>query len=163
MNEIQLYSDGACSGNPGKGGWGCLLEYNDNIVKELSKGYRYSTNNRMELLGIIEPLECILKPCTILIYSDSQYIVNSINKRWLTKWKSNNWEKSDGKIISNLDLWKKMDKLCTFHDLIFKWVKGHDNNLNNELCDELAVKARINKPFHIDIWYEKLIKGENNV
>jgi len=156
MEKIKLYSDGACSGNPGKGGWGCILKRNDNTIKELSKGYKYSTNNRMELLGIIEPLECVKKPCIVLIYTDSQYIVNSINKGWLIKWKSNNWRKSDGKIISNLDLWKKIDELCTFHNLTFKWVRGHNNNINNEFCDELAVDARINKAFHVDIEYEKI-------
>ena len=155
MEKIKLYSDGACSGNPGKGGWGSILIYPDKTIKEASKGYKYSTNNRMELLGVIEPLEKLEERCTVFIYTDSQYIVNSINKGWLINWKSKNWRKSDGKIISNLDLWKKMDQLCISHDLVFKWVRGHSDNINNEFCDELAVEARVNKAFHVDVEYEK--------
>jgi len=143
--KVVLYSDGACSGNPGKGGYGTVLLFKtDNGKvhrKELSDGFRNTTNNRMELLGVIEGLKALKKESEVAIYTDSKYIVNAINKYWLKSWKKKGWINSSKKPVKNIDLWKELDSLIAEHKATFNWVKGHSGVVENEACDELAVLA----------------------
>lgn len=159
MKKVVLYSDGACSCNPGKGGWGSILEFNG-TRKEFYRGYRNSTNNRMELMGIIEPLRLLKEPCEITIYTDSMYIVNSINKKWIDGWVKRGWKRSDKEPVANIDLWKLMLELLDVHQLNFNWVRGHDEHEENERCDELAVAARQQSVLETDIEYEKDIEDK---
>lgn len=140
MKQVTIYTDGACSGNPGPGGWGAILLYKDTI-RELSGGEEHTTNNRMELLGVISALSALKEPCEIELYTDSQYIANAINKGWLQGWKAKNWKRKDGE-LKNIDLWQELDKLLNTHAVSFNWVKGHAENQYNNRCDELAVKER---------------------
>ena len=138
--RVAIYTDGACSGNPGPGGWGAILIYKD-TVKELSGGEEHTTNNRMELLGAISALSAVKEPCEIELYTDSQYIANAINKGCLSGWKAKNWKRKDGE-LKNIDLWQELDKLLNTHAVSFHWDKGHAENKFNNRCDELAVKER---------------------
>lgn len=140
MKQVVIYTDGACSGNPGPGGWGAILQYKD-TERELSGGEKLTTNNRMELLGAISALSALKEPCEIDLYTDSQYIANAINKGWLQGWKAKNWKRKDGE-LKNIDLWQELDKLLNTHAVSFNWVKGHAENQYNNRCDELAVKER---------------------
>lgn len=140
MKQITIYTDGACSGNPGPGGWGAILQYKD-VERELSGGEKQTTNNRMELLGAISALSALNEPCEIDLYTDSQYIANAINKGWLKGWKAKNWKRKDGE-LKNIDLWQELDKLLNVHKVEFHWVKGHADNKYNNRCDELAVIQR---------------------
>jgi len=140
MKQVTIYTDGACSGNPGPGGWGAILLYKDTL-RELSGGEEHTTNNRMELLGVISALSALKEPCEIELYTDSQYIANAINKGWLQGWKAKNWKRKDGE-LKNIDLWQELDKLLNTHAVSFNWVKGHAENQYNNRCDELAVKER---------------------
>ena len=140
MKQITIYTDGACSGNPGPGGWGAILQYKD-TERELSGGEKLTTNNRMELLGAISALSALKEPCEIDLYTDSQYIANAINKGWLQGWKAKNWKRKDGE-LKNIDLWQELDKLLSTHTVTFHWVKGHADNKFNNRCDELAVIQR---------------------
>ena len=140
MKEVTLYTDGACSGNPGPGGYGTVLIYKDKI-KELSEGFSETTNNRMELLSVIVGLRCLKEKCHVDIYSDSKYVVEAINQGWLLSWQANNWRKSDKKEVKNVDLWKELIEEMNKHEIVFHWVKGHDGNEYNERCDKLAVSA----------------------
>ena len=147
---ITIYTDGACKSNPGPGGWGAIILWDYNNIEELSGGERYTTNNRMEMTAVIEALKHLGdKSYEIDICSDSSYVVNAFEKRWLDKWKSLNWNRvpnkySKGGSIKNLDLWKELDELASRHILHFHWVKGHAENQYNNRCDELAV-AESNK------------------
>ena len=154
MKKVILYSDGACSGNPGKGGWGSILEFNG-TRKEFSGGYKNSTNNRMELMGIIEPIRLLKEPCEIEIYTDSKYVVNSINKKWIHGWVKRGWKRSDNEAVKNTDLWKLMLDLLEVHQLKFHWVRGHNEHEENERCDELAIAARMESDLEDDIEYDK--------
>ncbi len=140
MKQITIYTDGACSGNPGPGGWGAILRYQD-LQRELSGGERLTTNNRMELLGAISALEALKEPCEVDLYTDSQYLVNAINKGWLKAWKAKGWKRKDGE-LKNPDLWQRLDALLSVHKVSFHWVKGHADNEFNNRCDALAVKER---------------------
>ena len=140
MKQVTIYTDGACSGNPGPGGWGALLLYKD-TVRELSGGEEHTTNNRMELLGAISALSALKEPCEIELFTDSQYIANAINKGWLSGWKAKNWKRKDGE-LKNIDLWQELDVLLNTHTVTFHWVKGHAENKFNNRCDELAVIQR---------------------
>ena len=140
MKQVTIYTDGACSGNPGPGGWGAILQYKD-TERELSGGEKLTTNNRMELLGAISALFALKEPCEIDLYTDSQYIANAINKGWLKGWKAKNWKRKDGE-LKNIDLWQELDKLLNTHTVTFHWVKGHADNKFNNRCDELAVIQR---------------------
>ena len=140
MKQVTIYTDGACSGNPGPGGWGAILLYKDTL-RELSGGEEHTTNNRMELLGVISALSALKEPCEIELYTDSQYIANAINKGWLQGWKAKNWKRKDGE-LKNIDLWQELDKLLITHAVSFNWVKGHAENQYNNRCDELAVIQR---------------------
>jgi len=140
MKEIVIYTDGACSGNPGPGGWGAILEYNGKR-RELSGGEAQTTNNRMELLGVINALEALKEPCKVKLYSDSQYICNAINQKWLENWKKRGWKRKDGE-LKNPDLWKRLDELIKIQEVEFIWVKGHaDNEGNNRAMSLLLLNA----------------------
>ena len=139
MKEVTVYTDGACSGNPGKGGYGAILIYGE-YRKEISCGYKLTTNNRMELLACIRALELLKQPCKVTLYSDSRYVVDSVTKGWVYSWKKKNWMKKDGP-AKNPDLWQMFLKLNAIHDIKFVWVKGHNENPGNERCDFLARKA----------------------
>ena len=139
MNTIQIYTDGACSGNPGPGGWAAVLLYGDN-KKEISGYTPETTNNRMELFAAISGLSSLKDTMgyAVELYSDSSYLVNAINKCWLNNWKSNNWRTADKKEVKNQDLWKQIDELNAKHNPKYIWVKGHASNPHNNRCDELA-------------------------
>ena len=140
MKKIQLFTDGACSGNPGPGGFGAILRYNDS-EKELSGGFRATTNNRMELMGVIFSLESLKEPCEVTVTTDSQYIVNAVEKRWVYGWKARGWRRSGNSPVLNVDLWKRMLTLLSVHKVSFKWIRGHAGHAENERCDALAVAA----------------------
>lgn len=141
MKHIEMFTDGACSGNPGAGGWGAILRYGE-YEKEFSGGSPDTTNNRMEMTAVIEGLKKLKEPCSVTITTDSKYVVDSITKKWVYGWKEKNWIKSDGKPALNADLWEEMLKLLAIHDVKFIWVKGHAGHLENERCDQLAVMQR---------------------
>ncbi|AOS83135.1 ribonuclease HI [Chlorobaculum limnaeum] len=134
---VILYTDGACSGNPGKGGWGALLMYGD-TRKEISGYDPATTNNRMELMAAIRGLEALREPCRVQIYSDSAYLVNAMNEGWLKRWVKNSWKTAAKKPVENIDLWQEILKLTTLHTVTFHKVKGHSDNPYNNRCDELA-------------------------
>ena len=140
MRSVNIFTDGACKGNPGPGGYGVILEYNGKR-KELSQGFKETTNNRMELTAAIVGLKALKEPCKVALYSDSKYLIDSVTKGWVFSWKKNNWIKSDKKKALNVDLWTELLDLMDVHDVTFIWVKGHDGHKENERCDELAVKA----------------------
>ncbi|MBR4295892.1 MAG: ribonuclease HI [Clostridia bacterium] len=137
MKKVEIYTDGACRGNPGKGGWGAVLIYGEN-KKELCGGEKETTNNRMELTAAIEALAILKEPCKVTMTSDSQYLINGITKGWALSWKNNGWRKSDRSPALNVDLWEKLLELLEIHDVEFIWVKGHAGHKYNERCDELA-------------------------
>ena len=147
---IEIYTDGSAKGNPGKGGYGIVLLYKGRR-KEISEGFRLTTNNRMELLAVIVAIEAIKKDLeNITVYSDSKYVINAVEKGWLF-----NWEKTSFNKKKNPDLWIRFLKAYRKHKILFKWVKGHSNNIENERCDYLAVCASENRRLSIDSWYEK--------
>lgn len=139
MKKILLFTDGACSGNPGPGGWGTILKYNDN-KKILSGGEKETTNNRMELTAVIMGLNALKEPCEVHLYSDSKYVCDGISKGWAKSWKKNKWKKKDGKPALNIDLWEQLLALCEIHSISTFWIKGHAGHPENEYCDSLAVK-----------------------
>ncbi len=140
MKEIDLYTDGACSGNPGRGGYGAILSYQGH-EKVMSEGFVLTTNNRMELLAAIKGLEALKEPCAVRLYSDSKYLVDAIEKGWVYGWKKRGWKKSDGKPALNSDLWKRLLTQLGIHQVELVWVKGHAGHEYNERCDTLAVDA----------------------
>lgn len=135
--KVTIYTDGACSGNPGKGGWGAILIYGD-VVKELSGGEDNTTNNRMELKAVIEALKALKSPCDVEIYSDSAYVVNAFTQKWIDGWKKKNWKTAGNTSVKNVDLWKELLSLMQNHKVVFKKVKGHSDDELNERCDKLA-------------------------
>lgn len=147
MKKVTIYSDGACSGNPGPGGYGTILVYNGH-EKCLCEGFEETTNNRMELLGAISGLEALKEPCEVKIISDSKYLCDAINQGWLEAWKQRGWKKADKKPVINPELWQRLDNLLSKHTVTFEWVKGHDGHEYNERCDKMAVMQ-----------YQKFLKG----
>ena len=139
MKTVTLYTDGACSGNPGPGGWGAILEYGG-AEKELSGGEDSTTNNRMELTAVIRGLEALKEPCTVELYSDSKYVIDALQKGWAKGWRSRGWIKSDKKPALNPDLWQRLLELTQTHQVHCHWVKGHADNPKNNRCDQLAVE-----------------------
>ena len=137
MKDVEIFTDGACSGNPGKGGWGAVLVYGT-VEKELSGGEPNTTNNRMELSAVIAALSALKEPCEVTLTTDSQYVVNAIEKGWLANWQRNNWRKSDKGEVLNVDLWRELLTLLNTHKVNFVWVKGHNGHPYNERCDKLA-------------------------
>ena len=155
---ITIYTDGASKGNPGNGGYGAVL-ISKNYRKELSSGYRLTTNNRMELLSVIVALESLKnKGESVLVYSDSKYVVNAVEKKWVFSWEKKNFGKK-----KNPDLWIRFLKVYRKHHVRFEWVKGHSNIKENERCDDLAVKASQAKVLDVDVWYENNVSGENTL
>lgn len=139
--NVEIFTDGACSGNPGAGGFGVVLRCGGH-EKELSGGAADTTNNRMELMGVITGLEALKHPCTVTLYTDSRYVVDSITKGWAKSWQKNGWKKADKKPALNVDLWERLLALLDRHTVTFVWVKGHAGHPENERCDALAVAQR---------------------
>ena len=141
MKCVEIFSDGACSGNPGPGGWGAILRC-DGYEKEISGGEAHTTNNRMELTGVIQALSALKYPCKVRVTTDSRYVVDGITKGWAQSWKKRGWKKSDGKPALNPELWERLLELLAIHDVEFAWIKGHAGHEENERCDRLAVAQR---------------------
>lgn len=138
MKQIELFTDGACSGNPGPGGWGAILRFNG-VEKELSGGEINTTNNRMELTAVIKGLKALKEPCFVTLTTDSKYVSDGISKGWAQSWKNNGWRKADKKPALNPDLWDELLQLLSVHEVEINWVKGHAGHPENERCDKLAV------------------------
>ena len=136
--KVEIYTDGACSGNPGPGGYGIILRWNGH-EKEISGGEANTTNNRMELMGVIRALEALKEPCEVTLYTDSKYVVDAVNLGWAKRWKAAGWKKNKTEAAKNPDLWEKVLNLISYHEVSFVWVKGHATNAFNNRCDELAV------------------------
>ncbi|WP_092484686.1 ribonuclease HI [Desulfoscipio geothermicus] len=149
MKEVEIYTDGACSGNPGPGGYGTILKYGPH-EKELSGAYDNTTNNRMELMAVIKGLESLKEPCQVTLYSDSKYIVDAMTKGWVTRWRSRGWMRNDKERAKNVDLWERVLQLSDRHRVRWVWVKGHADNEFNNRCDRLAVEAIKHKPRIMD-------------
>ena len=137
MKHVKIYTDGACRGNPGRGGWGAILVY-EGREKELSGGEKETSNNRMELSAVIAALSALKESCKVTLTTDSQYVVNAIEKGWLESWKKNGWRKSDKSAVLNVDLWRELEPLLEKHEVEFVWVRGHNGHEYNERCDKLA-------------------------
>ena len=146
---MSIYTDGGAKPNPGKGGYGVVLKCRQKR-KELSGGYRKTTNNRMEITAAIRGLEALKKPATVILYTDSRYLVNAMNKGWARRWRRNNWMRTREEPALNADLWARLLKLCDQHNVTFQWVKAHDSCKENNRCDALASKARRQKNLAID-------------
>lgn len=153
MKKVVIYTDGSCIDNPGKGGYGVVLIYK-NHRKELSGGFRLTTNNRMEIWATIRALQELKEKCTVTLYTDSQYVVNSIMKGWAKKWQQNGWKRNKKEKAKNPDLWQQLLQLCQYHQVTFKWVKGHAGHQENERCDQLAFQATQSHDLQIDYNYE---------
>ena len=138
LKKVEIFADGACSGNPGPGGWGAVLRY-ETVEKELSGGEDNTTNNRMELLAAITGLEALKEPCKVKLWSDSKYLIDGITKGWARSWRAKGWKKSDGKPALNVELWEKLLELDEFHTIEYEWIKGHAGHPENERCDAMAV------------------------
>lgn len=136
---VEMFTDGACSGNPGPGGWGTILRCNG-AEKELSGSEELTTNNRMELIAVIEGLRALKRPCEVKLYSDSKYVCDGLGKGWAEKWRKNGWKRGDGKPALNIPLWEELLSLCEIHKLSIVWIKGHAGHPENERCDKMAVK-----------------------
>ncbi len=136
--KVEIFTDGACSGNPGPGGWGAVLRYNG-IEKELCGGEKNTTNNRMELTAAIMALSALKMPCDVTLTSDSKYLIDGLQKGWAKGWRARGWKKSDGKPALNPDLWEKLLQLCQTHNVTLVWIKGHNEHPENERCDRMAV------------------------
>ena len=139
MTHVDLFTDGACSGNPGPGGWGAILRAGEH-ERELSGGERATTNNRMELTAVIRGLEALKRPSSVIIHTDSRYVMDGV-AQWMPKWKKNGWKTSDKKPVKNEDLWRELDQLCARHEIKWRWVRGHSGHPENERADALAREA----------------------
>jgi len=140
MREVIIYTDGACSGNPGPGGWGAILtDCQSGTQKEISGGETHTTNNRMELLGVISALSLLKVPCEVTVYTDSKYVSDAMKLGWAKKWQANGWMRNKTDPAKNPELWQKLLELCDRHKVTFKWVKGHAQNEYNNRCDQMAV------------------------
>ncbi len=152
MKKVSIYTDGACSGNPGKGGFGVILNYMGKI-KEISRGFECTTNNRMELMAAIEGLKALKEPCEVTLYSDSKYLVDSIEKKWIDSWQKKGWKNSKNEKVKNIELFKELIRLLDIHSVSFVWVKGHDGHTENERCDFLATSAAKKENLETDYGY----------
>jgi len=154
-NSVTLYTDGACSMNPGPGGYGVVILFDDGSRVELSAGYKKTTNNRMEMMGAIAALEYLEEPTKVLLYTDSRYVVDAMTKGWAKKWKAKGWQRNSKEKAKNPDLWEIILNLCEKHQVTFEWVKAHAGNKENERCDRLAVAASQNDATLVDEGYDK--------
>lgn len=152
MKRVVLYTDGACHGNPGPGGYGVVLQFGEHR-RELSGGFRLTTNNRMELYAAIVGLETLKEPCDVNLYTDSKYLSDAINLEWLSTWESNGWRTAKRKPVSNIDLWKRLLVQIHRHDVTFEWVEGHAGLKENEVCDRLASTAARSGTLPVDVGY----------
>ena len=153
QKRVTIYTDGACLGNPGPGGYGVVLLYDDHR-KELSGGYRLTTNNRMELTAAIKGLAALKKPCAVELFSDSEYVVNAVEKGWARRWRANGWYRPNKKMAENRDLWQELLSLCDRHQVHFEWIKGHAGHAENERCDQLAFQSARMPNLSADKGYE---------
>ncbi len=153
MQHVTIYTDGGCLGNPGPGGYGVVLLYGS-TRKEMSGGYRLTTNNRMELMAAIIGLEALKKPCRVTLYTDSEYVVNAIEKGWALRWRENGWRRNKKDMAINPDLWERLLKACAIHQVRFLWVRGHAGTPENERCDALAQAASRGEKLAVDKGYE---------
>lgn len=154
QKQVTIYTDGACLGNPGPGGYGVVLLYNGHR-KELSGGFRLTTNNRMEILAAVVGLEALTAVCSVVLYSDSQYLVNAIRQGWAVRWRANDWRRNKTEMALNPDLWERLLRLTEKHQVEFRWVKGHAGNPENERCDRLAMAAAQGGSLAPDEAYER--------
>ncbi|MBN2318371.1 MAG: ribonuclease HI [Acidobacteria bacterium] len=154
--EVKIYTDGGCLNNPGPGGFGAILLYG-NHRRELSGGFRLTTNNRMEILAAIKGLEALKERCRATIYSDSQYVVNAIEKGWALRWQSNGWRRNRKEKAINPDLWERLLSLCDRHEVRFQWIRGHAGTEENERADQIAKEASTGEDLEIDEVYEKTV------
>jgi ribonuclease HI len=152
--RVKVFTDGACSGNPGPGGFGAILQYGKHR-RELSGGFRRTTNNRMELTAAIRALESLREPCHVTLFSDSEYVVKGISRGWARRWLARAWRRSGGRTVPNWELWKQLLDLCDRHDVELRWVEGHAGHLENERCDALAVAAAAGLELAVDLGYEQ--------
>lgn len=157
LRQVVIYTDGACSGNPGPGGYGVVMLYNG-YRKELSGGFRLTTNNRMEMLAVIEALRSLKDRCAVTLHSDSQYVINAIQQGWAKRWRANGWMRNKKEKAINPDLWAQLLDLCAQHQVEFIWVRGHSGNIENERCDVLAVAAAQQRDLPADEVYERQIR-----
>jgi len=155
LKHITIYTDGACSGNPGPGGYGVLVVYGEQR-RELSAGFRRTTNNRMEMMAAIAGLQALKPGCRVTVYTDSQYVAQGITQGWAVKWRANGWKRNPKEKAVNPDLWAELLDLCALHEVTFEWVKGHAGHPENERCDQLAVSASQAKDLPADAEYERL-------
>jgi ribonuclease HI len=153
MTQVTIYTDGACSGNPGPGGYGTILKSGKH-ERELAQGYRRTTNNRMELMAVVAGLKILTRPCSVTLYSDSRYVVDGIEKGWAKSWQARGWKKADKQPARNADLWGLILELTSKHRVKLVWVKGHASNPGNNRCDELAVTASKSADLIVDQGYE---------
>jgi ribonuclease HI len=156
--QVTIYTDGACRGNPGPGGYGVVLIFGGHR-KELSGGFRKTTNNRMEIMGAIEGLRALRQSCEVSLFTDSEYLVNAINQGWAQRWRKNGWKRNKTDRAVNPDLWEQLLHLCDQHKVQFNWVRGHAGNPENERCDQLAVAAASQPILPVDSGYEKANPG----
>jgi len=154
LKPVIVSTDGACSGNPGPGGYGVVLRYGDHR-RELSGGFRRTTNNRMELMAAIKALEALREPCDVTLLTDSEYLVNGLEKGWAKRWRSRGWRRPGRKIAPNWELWQRLLELGEYHRVKVRWVEGHAGHLDNERCDELATSALTRQDLAIDAGYER--------
>jgi ribonuclease HI len=151
--KVLIYTDGSTIDNPGPGGYGVVLRYGRNR-RELSSGYRWTTNNRMELMACIEGLSALKRRCSVVLFSDSKYVVNGMTKGWAERWQARGWKLGNDQDVKNADLWRQLVEICQGHDVEFRWVRGHSGNLDNERCDRLALAAAQGQFLEIDAAYE---------
>ena len=154
LKTVELFSDGACSGNPGKGGYGTILRYGEKI-KEISEGFRLTTNNRMEILGVLKGFEALNQPCNVIVTSDSKYVIDALDKGWVYGWKKKGWTLASKKKAQNIDLWERLLKEISKHNVTYNWIKGHAGHPENERCDALAVGAYLGENLSVDEEYER--------
>jgi ribonuclease HI len=161
LKRVTIYTDGACLGNPGPGGYGIILLYQGH-KKELSGGYRKTTNNRMEIMAAIIGLEALKEKCQVMLYSDSEYLVKAMSRGWAQRWRANGWKRSKREKVLNPDLWERLLRLCEHHEVQFSWVKGHAGTSENTRCDELAMQAAQQPNLPCDEGYIKENQGKSS-
>ena len=160
LKEVTIYTDGACTGNPGPGGYGVVLLYGGQR-KEVNGGFQLTTNNRMELMAAIVGLQTLKKKCRVSLYSDSEYLVNAMSEGWARRWQANGWKRNKKEKALNPDLWDRLLSLCAYHDVEFRWVRGHSGDPENERCDALAVQAANEARLPLDEGYELAERDSN--